>query len=554
MAPATIQLRDYQREALESIEEAQARGVRRPLLVLPTGCGKTVVFSRPVAEAVRNGGSALILAHRDELLDQAAAKLIELAPELEMAVGKVKGARNDVRASAVVGSVQTLARERRLAQLPRRFDIVVVDEAHHAAAESYVRILDHVADSPLILGVTATPERADRLRLDEVWDEVVYQKGIEEMIRRGYLCNLRGVRVGLADLDLRTVKKSRGDYAPGDLGRHLEAAGAPDHAVAAYREHAAGRRAVVFVPTVSLADEFAMAFEDAGVAAAALNGKTEEGHRREILRKLGTGELQVVVNVGVLTEGFDEPSIGCIMIARPTKSRGLYVQMVGRGTRLYPGKDDCIVLDLVGVTEELSLQSLPAVFGLEPEQLQDGQAITDALDAAAGGGPGSATGRDGHRTSRDVELFNRAKLNWLQTTEGDWYLSAGSGELLALLEDGRGTFDVCLVGQRTFRRCAQRLDLGYAQGLAEDVVRQREAGAVSSRAAAWRRAPATAGQRRLLHSRRVPVSPDLTKGGAADLIARTFANERLPRVRAKLRALRATDQGGHDGEREPAAA
>ncbi len=193
---------------------------------------------------------------------------------LALGVGFVAAERDDVGAPVVVGSVQTLARSGRLARLPRVFDTVVVAEAHHASAGSYRRILEHLSSCPLILGVTATPVRSDGKQLGEVWQEVVYQRGIEEMIRAGYLADVRGVRVGLEQVDLDRVAQSGGDFQADALGRALEQASAPRHVLAAYREHASARKALLFVPTVALAHHTAGVFRAAGIPAEALDGST----------------------------------------------------------------------------------------------------------------------------------------------------------------------------------------------------------------------------------------------------------------------------------------
>ena len=259
---SALTLRPYQQEAITAIERSLERGVRRPLIVLPTGCGKTLAFAALIA---RRGGSALVLAHRDELLRQAAAKIALADPTLGLGVGFVAAQRDDVGAPVVVGSVQTLAQTRRLARLPRQFDTVVVDEAHHASARSYRKILAHLEPSPLILGVTATPQRSDGQLLGEVWEEIVYQRGIAEMIRAGYLADVRGIRVGLEQVDLDKVAQSGGDYQPEALGQALEQAAAPQHVLAAYQAHASDRTAVVFVPTVALAHRMASVFQTAGI-------------------------------------------------------------------------------------------------------------------------------------------------------------------------------------------------------------------------------------------------------------------------------------------------
>nr|MBA2240678.1 DEAD/DEAH box helicase [Solirubrobacterales bacterium] len=484
-----MKLRPYQEEAIESIREANARGIRRSLVALPTGSGKTVVFSHLIRQ---RGGTALILAHRDELLQQAADKLSTVAPELAMSMGFVKGPQDDTHAPVVVASVQTLARRARLARLPREFETVVVDEAHHAAADSYRRILDHVAGSPLITGFTATPERSDKRRLANVFEEVVYAKSIEEMIRAGYLCNLQGIRVGI-DLDLREVKQSRGDFQAEDLGQALSRSGAVADVLDAYRDHASERKAIIFCPTVALAHEMAETFRSAGIAAGSVDGRTPLDERRATLAALGTGELRVVANVGVLTEGFDEPSVDCVVMAAPTRSRVKYVQIVGRGLRLHPGKADCLVLDVAGVSDTLSIQSLPALFDLQAPP-KPKETVTEALDReladeeerAAEQAKRDASERRRAR-KRPIAFFSRERLHWLRVGER-WVLSAGEGELLVLdkVAEKATSWRVLLVGESNAKIVARGLDLGYAQGAAEEAVRERGITYLVDREAPWR--------------------------------------------------------------------
>jgi superfamily II DNA or RNA helicase len=372
---ARLVLRPYQEEAIAAVERALGDGVRRPLIVLPTGTGKTICFATLIA---RRGGSALVLAHRDELLRQAAEKLAIADPTLALGVGFVAAARDDVNAPVVVASVQTLAHARRLRRLPRHFDTVVVDEAHHASARSYRRILAHLDRSPLILGVTATPQRSDRQQLGDVWEQIVYQRGIAEMIRAGYLADVRGVRVGL-DANLDRVAQSGGDFDADALGAALEQASAPRHVLAAHRAHAAGRRTLVFAPTVALAHAMARAFREGGTPAEALDGTTPLQQRHAILARLRDGETQVIANVAVLSEGFDEPSVNCIVMATPTRSQVKYAQCVGRALRTFPGKDDCLVIDVVGVSDQLDLQTLPRLFHLS-QQPAPSITVTDALE------------------------------------------------------------------------------------------------------------------------------------------------------------------------------
>jgi superfamily II DNA or RNA helicase len=531
-----LTLRPYQQEAIMAVEQALERGVRRPMIVLPMGCGKTVVFASLIA---KRSGSALVLAHRDELLRQAAAKIALADPTLGLGVGFVAAQRDDVGAPVVVGSVQTLARTRRLQRLPRQFDTVVVDEAHHASARSYRKILAHLEPSPLILGVTATPRRSDGQLLGEVWEEIVYQRAISGMIRAGYLTDVRGIRVGLEQIDLEMVAQSGGDFQADALGAALEQAAAPRHVLAAYRTHAAGRKALVFVPTVALAHTMAEVFREGGIPAEALDGATPLEHRRAILQRLSSGETRACINVGVLTEGFDEPSVDCVIVATPTRSQVKYAQAVGRGLRTFPGKDDCLVIDVVGVSDRLDLQTLPRLFGLR-KPTTNSETVIDAIDrqtredqsrrpVATRSGQSK---REGQMRSRDVNLLGRRpgerKLSWLRHGPY-WLLSIGQGALLALVSAGE-RWSVVRLDQDRIERLAVDVELAYAHGIAQDYVRQTGAIGLADASARWRHAPMNDAQAGLL--RRLGVTPPdgATKGHASDLITVARAAAMLDRL------------------------
>jgi superfamily II DNA or RNA helicase len=531
---SALALRPYQHEAIAAVDDALERGIRRPLIVLPTGTGKTVVFAALIA---RRGGSALVLAHRDELLRQAADKLTVADRTIGLGVGFVQAERDDTHAPVVVASVQTLARQARLERLPRRFDTVVVDEAHHAGARSYRRIITHLEASPLILGVTATPRRSDG-RLGDVWQEVTFQRGVAEMIQAGYLADVRGVRVGLEAVDLDNVAQSGGDYDPDALGDALEQASAPRHVLAAYQQHAAGRKTAVFVPTVALAHTIARVFCDAGIAAEALDGNTPSEHRRGILERLRTGQTRVVVNVGVLSEGWDEPSLECIVIATPTRSQVKYAQIAGRGLRTFPGKTDCLIIDVVGVTDRLDLQTLPRLFGLRA-QPEPGVTVTEALerqaadDATATDPTDKKTKAEGPMRSRQVSVLGPRdrdrRMHWLRH-DRFWLLSAGQGTILALgpMRDADGDrWAVVRMDRDRHEILARDVDLAYAHGIAEDHVRALGAHRLADPRAAWRRKPISDAQAQTLRRHGIPIPAQATKGDASDLIALTEGARRL---------------------------
>lgn len=431
-------LREYQRDALDRTAIAEGRGVRRQLGVAATGLGKTVMFC---ALARERGARTLILAHRDELVTQALAKVREIWPDVP--AGIVKAGDNDVDAQVVVASVQTLSRQKRLDQLVASqtpsllalhdnavpFDLVIVDEAHHTAADSYRRILKGLRagepDGPLLLGVTATPDRGDGKGLDDLFDEIVWNYDVLWGIREGYLADLRGIRVVLDAFNIGDVKVRHGDYDAGAAGRALTDADAPTFIVRAWKQHAPDRRTLVFTPTVALAVDVAEEYRRSGVQAAHISGQTPLDERRAILRAYSEGEIQVLANCAVLTEGYDEPRTDCIVIARPTKSRALYTQMVGRGTRRHPDKTDCIVLDIVGATAEHSLITIPSLLGVEVEEfargLGDGTlTATDAVAEQAGW-----LVKMGRMRAEEAELFHKVRsegIAWVSVDPGPQYV------------------------------------------------------------------------------------------------------------------------------------
>ena len=349
---AGFELRPYQREAVEAIEGEWGLGRRRTLLVLPTGCGKTLVFSEVTRRAVERGGRVLVLAHRGELLEQAADKL-RRSTGLRCSVEKAESTSVGTFERVTVGSVQTLMRRRRLERLgPDRFTHVVVDEAHHALSESYRTVLGYFGGAS-VLGVTATPDRSDRKNLGEVFDSIAYEYTLPQAIRDGYLCPIEAQTIPLR-IDLSGVSVRSGDFAADDLGDALE----PYLERIADEMAAAGcmeRRTVVFLPLVKTSQTFRDILAARGFAAAEVNGQSAD--RADVLRGFAEGRHRVLCNSMLLTEGWDCPAVDCVVVLRPTRSRSLYCQMVGRGTRLSPetGKERLLLLDFLWLTERHEL-------------------------------------------------------------------------------------------------------------------------------------------------------------------------------------------------------
>lgn len=471
-----LTLRSYQTETIAASEAAEARGCRKQLWVLPTGTGKTVCF---VALAAKRGDRTLIIAHRDELIGQAAAKARQWWPDAD--IGIVKAERNEVWAQdIIVASVQSLS-PARCARLGH-FGLVIVDEAHHSRSASYTRVLSSLrageADGPLLVGVTATPDRADGLGLDSHFSEIVVSYDILWAIREGFLVDLRCKEVKIANLRLEDVKVSRGDYAEGQLGRAMSEANAPWHIVKAWKELAAGRLTASFHPTIVAAQEQAQEFNAQGVPAACVSG-VDLDERRRILRALEAGRLKVVTNAAVLTEGWDFPALSCIIQARPTKSRGLYVQIVGRSLRPYPGKDDALILDVTGSSERMDLCSVPSLFGVDKKKVvSQNRTVTEAIDETAREAELAARKPQPRTTgdvvTRDVDLFKPTagrvkRLTW-RKRRGVFSADA-AGMTLVMEPMGGDRYRVSTVVDKVSSVLMEGVPLALAQGIAEQHAR-----------------------------------------------------------------------------------
>ena len=343
------ELRPYQQQARDRIHAEWDAGHTRTLLVLPTGTGKTIVFASVAADQVRAGDRVLILAHRGELLEQAADKL-QRSTGLVSAVEKAESTCLDSWFRVVVGSVQTLQRTARLERFPQDyFGTIIIDEAHHAITDGYRRILDYFSGAK-VLGVTATPDRGDMRNLGEVFDSLAFEYKLTDAIKEGYLCRIMAQTIPL-QLDITSVTMSGGDYAVGDLGTALD----PylEQIAAEMARRCKSRKTVVFLPLIKTSQKFRDLLNTYGFRAAEVNGQSED--RREVLADFDAGKYNVLCNSMLLTEGWDCPSVDCVVVLRPTKVRSLYSQMVGRGTRLSPGKTDLLLLDFLWMTDKHEL-------------------------------------------------------------------------------------------------------------------------------------------------------------------------------------------------------
>nr|UWG91071.1 MAG: U3 small nucleolar RNA-associated SSU processome protein 25 [Bacteriophage sp.] len=356
-----MQLRPYQEEARAKVQREWKEGRKRTLLVLPTGCGKTIVFSKIIEDRVKMGERVLVLAHRSELLEQASDKLMT-ATGLGTALEKAENTSTGSWFRVVVGSVQTMQREKRLSQFPpNHFDTIVIDEAHHAISDGYQRVLEHFGEAN-VLGVTATPDRGDMRNLGSYFDSLAYEYPLVDAIKSGYLSKITAITIPL-ELDISTVGQQAGDFKVSEIGTALDPylEQIADEMVKQCKD----RKTVVFLPLVKTSQKFREILNAKGFKAAEVNGESKD--RAEILEEFDKDKYNVLCNSMLLTEGWDCPTVDCVVVLRPTKVRALYSQMVGRGTRLAPGKENLLLLDFLWHTERHELCRPAHLIASSPE-------------------------------------------------------------------------------------------------------------------------------------------------------------------------------------------
>jgi superfamily II DNA or RNA helicase len=598
-APA-FELYPYQRECHQAIGESFLRGVWSQIVVLPTGAGKTEVFAR-LRES--DGLAAfldayppqqqqiLVVAHRDELIKQAVKKFTKANPGLIVGIEKA-----DQRAAplcdVIVSSIQTLQGKRLESLDPRRIRIVIIDEAHHAPAKTYQALLRYLdllppedlrpkkdaddfaaaraacvewweANHPqrLLLGVTATPSRGDAIGLEWSFRSVVYEKTLRWMIENGYLAALRGIIVNTA-LSLDGIKMVAGDFNQAQLAEAVNTPARNLALVSAWAAECRERKTLAFTVDIQHARDLAAAHASLGLVGGDwISGDDPD---REIkLKRYARGELRFLANAQLLTEGFDDPTTSCVLIAKPTRSQATYIQMVGRGTRRADGKADCVVIDGVDVSKRHSLTTLGDLFGLPArfdlrgkEALQALQEIERLQEENPGLQIPAGASLESVRTSIEAvdlwqivpsERITRwATLRWVEDSATRLHLplpefsDAGAiqsssrlmPERIELQEDVLG-------GWKILRIIGGAIEpLGVA-GRVDDAIRQAEAwvrkyrprvAQMQNAQAAWVGRKASDKQRAFIRTRMkkpaIADNPALTRGEAAALMDRWFAQRR----------------------------
>jgi ATP-dependent helicase IRC3 len=563
---------------------------------MSTGLGKTVAFAallrhpamREWLETFPEGQrKMLVIAHREELLDQSADKIQRANPGILVSIeqgDRVANRYSDV----IIASIQTLqaSKFKRLKALLRtcKFRIVIIDEAHHAAAPTYRTALVHLGFLPpadasdseeieaanetdaaemaknlaawderapkdqLLVGVTATPNRSDAIGLGAVFQSLCYSYGLKAAIDDQWLVPIVPWVVETKST-LDDVGTNRGDFNQRELADAVNNAHRNALAVEAWTTYAGDQSTLAFTVDVAHAHALAEAFQVVGIEARAVSGKTDKEERRQILADYTAGRVRVICNCMIFTEGTDLPRTGCILHAKPTKSTTLYTQMTGRGLRLYPGKKECVVIDLVDIAKRHSLQTAPVLYGLPPGIKANGKdlaTLENELEAFLRAHPGFNIDGAGRKTMEELNAWastfdvwdvpelgafgaGRA-LNWIKSGLDEYRLEypwLDGFELLKVARDLLDRFSVSLtfrpkgggsVRQRTIAMEIESADA--AAGLAEAFVLQerRAVMKLKSADAPWRLRPASEKQIGLLARLRVAIKPGLTAGAASDLI------------------------------------
>ncbi|MHB1681255.1 MAG: DEAD/DEAH box helicase [Bacilli bacterium] len=543
-----IALRPYQTESVTRFFDL-LDAHRRQLIVLPTGAGKTVVFgaiARRWHEEER-GGPIAVLAHRGELLTQAADKLRLVWPGVTL--GRVQAQRDEQDADVLLCSTQTLVAGRKL---KRRPSLVIYDEAHHSRAEGSMNVLDRLGvfddDGPALLGVTATPSRSDGTQLGDVFTHLTYEMSILDAILDGYLCDVRGKRVEIPGLDLKRLRLTAGDYNARDLSQAMNQDEALQAVVDAVVDVASDRKSILFAVDVAHAHALATSFSRTSMKAAAVDGDMPEAERPKVLQAFAKGKIQVLINCQLLTEGFDEPSVDGIIIARPTRSRSLYVQMVGRALRLHPAKENALILDLTGASDDKNLQTFTRLMSTQKkdkpdesvdavslaEDMQGHESVIEWQKRVVQAGREAVERRE--REVRDINLFaDRSKFRWARSGES-FAINFGDDHWAYLLkEDGAesGWWPVLEVaGGKLLPLYDRAIPITFAQGVVEAYLAtlEEKSQKLIAKDVDWRNTPITERQKHVLDKYRIAYDNTWTRGMASDELAKRFAKRRLREV------------------------
>jgi superfamily II DNA or RNA helicase len=531
-------LRDYQQEALDGLYAGWAGGQQRLGVSLPTGVGKTHIMAhlgRREAAERQGHGRVLYLVHRDALVDQTLAKL-RATLDPGTSIGVLKAERNELGARVIVASVHSLRSARRRAQLPP-IRLGVVDEAHVSVSPTYRAVYDQIGafepGGARLAGFTATWSRSDSTGLGDVWQDVVYHKTIKWATKRGHLVPVRGIRIGDgADVSDARVSRTTGDYSEADLERVVMLDEIRDAVVKGVLRHRGDRPGVLFAPTVASAEFFAEGLREAGISTTGWYHNTPKTQRRWIDAALRSGELQMMSTCTAVAEGYDNPQLGLGVLVRPTQHEGLFVQMVGRLLRPWPGKRDALLLDCVGATEDVHLRNAidlsitrETIEG-DPEPIEP-----DEIDEPVGRAHKARV----RSQDTEVELFAGTQVQWLTSPVGVPFVSCGD-TLVFIVEGQPGAWNV---GQIAARLGADGKPSGgwVAEGLSqEDALTlasdhaENEGTHLARRSAQWRSGTPSDAQLTAAGRMGLVVPEGASRGQVSDQLSIAFAGRALAPV------------------------
>ncbi|KAI1775220.1 P-loop containing nucleoside triphosphate hydrolase protein [Hypoxylon cercidicola] len=563
-----IRLRDYQEECIQSVLNSIQHGHKRLGISLATGAGKTVIFTQLIDRIKSSSDEArqtLILAHRRELVEQAARHCTAAYPtktvEIEMGNMHASGA-----ADITIASIQSIISGDRIDKFdPSRFKLILVDEAHHIVAPGYLKTLEHFGldektdNSPLLVGVSATFSRFDGLRLGAAIDEIVYHKDYVDMIGDKWLSDVVFTTVE-STADISSVKSgSNGDFQPGELSKVVNTEQINEVTVRSWLAKASERKStLVFCVDLAHVAGLTQTFKQHGIDARFVIGDTPKLERSERIDAFRRGEFPVLLNCGVFTEGTDIPNIDCVVLARPTRSRNLLVQMIGRGMRLHPDKTNCHVIDMVS-SLAAGIVTTPTLFGLDPSELVEGATVNDMRNLKEGkmlesNNINEAPSVDVRKvtfvdydsvfdlisdTSGERHIRSASQHAWVQVGPNKYVLSGPDGTYLRLEKDETAEEDMApwLVSEiralpkgvskspyATPRRLLTATTFVDAVHGADKYASEKYPHLLISRRQRWRNGPPTEGQLKLLNSLRGEKekleATDITKGKAADMITK----------------------------------
>ncbi len=517
---SALQLRDYQRQALDALE-AGWKTKQRLGISLPTGVGKTIIMAYLAHRYADQ--RVLITVHRDELVTQTVDKLRRV--DRTMSVGVVKASRNNGGAAVVVASIQTISKPERLRQIGK-FGLVIVDEAHRSMSDSYQRVLSEL-DAPKVAGFTATWSRSDSRGLGDYWQGIAFTRSIKWAVSEGHLVKPIGKRI-ITDLDLSKITKTAGDYTDRSLGSAMTEASIRDAIILAYKTHAADRQGALFAPTVNSAEYFAEGLNAAGFVTEGLFGRTNTGDSADIHRRYREGSTQILATCMRLSEGWDAPWCRAAIIARPTLHKGLFIQMAGRTLRPWPGKTDAMILDIAGVTGKHDLHAdVDLSTSVERSPVEDFD-IEDELDLDIESAP--APKHDARTLGfEEVDLFAGSVARWQVSSQGIQFVRTKQ-YLYFLWPNTDGTWavgrcpaDTLFGGEWLHLGCDAESALLWAGQCAVE-----EDSTVARKQAVWRtRGVPSARQVEYANSLGILVSPDCDRGQISDMINYVLASNVL---------------------------